>query len=290
MRKVIVFFIALFLAAITAFSALTNTKAIEQLKGQIAQTRGIIESLEKRRWKIDFLERKVLLWLAIERSNNRLKEMQGELDYLMARVLEEELVEEIVISEELSLEEGTIKAEELTLEVEALATFEVGPEILAGSEEVVIYEEEVVRQPSQIEIGATVGIFANSTSFFPEIRLPLSYIVGPALSSLRISGGIAQSMDTQRRYVPLSVDFILNYPPGWFSGVENYLGVGVNFVVLTTGWKTGSLGGEVFYGIDSSGFGGKIFGELGYGFLNSGAFPSQRGATLLIGYRRKINF
>jgi hypothetical protein len=69
------------------------------------------------------------------------------------------------------------------------------------------------------------------------------------------------------------------------TGVENYLGAGLNYTVLTTGRVMGDLGGQVFYGVDSNGFGGTLFCEVGLAMLRTGFSPSQRGVTLLFGYR-----
>jgi hypothetical protein len=77
-----------------------------------------------------------------------------------------------------------------------------------------------------------------------------------------------------------------NFPPDWFSGVENYLGFGLNYVVLTTGRVSGSAGGQVLYGVESEGFDGRLFGEIGYGIVRTGFSASQRGLTVMAGYRR----
>ena len=135
------------------------------------------------------------------------------------------------------------------------------------------------------EAGGATGVFAGATTLTGEIRIPFGLILGPATTAFRISTGLAQSRDTSLRYVPLNLDFILNFPPGWFTGVENYIGAGANYVALMSGGKQGTVGGEIFYGIQSDGLGGIIFGELGWGILRTGFSPSHKGVTVLIGYR-----
>lgn len=138
------------------------------------------------------------------------------------------------------------------------------------------------------EIGAVYGLFAGATTFLGEARLPLRFIFGPATTAVRLAAGLAQSRDTTNRYVPVNLDLVFNFPPGWFSGVENYIGFGLNYVALMTGHQPGTAGGELFYGVVSDGFGGIVFGELGYAALRGGTGPSQKGTTVLVGYRHTI--
>jgi hypothetical protein len=155
------------------------------------------------------------------------------------------------------------------------------------------FAQEVVEQKGkrlEFEIGGSVGLFAGTTALLGELRFALPHIIGPATTSFRVAGAYAQSEDSSRRYAPLCVDGILNFPAGWFTGVDNYLGAGVNYVVQTSGRKSGSFGTEVFYGVDGEGFGGRLFGELGYGYLNTGFGPSHQGMTVLVGYRRGWGF
>lgn len=148
--------------------------------------------------------------------------------------------------------------------------------------------EKLEFQPQfKFEIGASSGLLAGATAFLGEARIPLRYVYGPATSSFRVALGYAQSKDGTRRYIPLQLDGILNFPPGIISGIENYLGMGLNYVLLTSGRTAGTIGGEVFYGVESEGFGGKLFGEMGYGMLRTGFSPMHNGVSLLIGYRRE---
>ena len=118
----------------------------------------------------------------------------------------------------------------------------------------------------KFELGATAGVFASTTAVNLEMRLPLVWIVGPAKTSLRASGSFSQTENADRRYAFAACDGILNFPAGWLTGVENYLGVGLNYTMMTTGRRSGALGGQLFYGIESEGFGGRIFGEMGWRF------------------------
>jgi hypothetical protein len=173
--------------------------------------------------------------------------------------------------------------------VEPFPTIEAMPEEMGVSP-----EAETAMKPARRsfkpEVGGVFGFFAGATTLMGEVRFPLSYVIGPATTSLRLATGLAQSRETDRRFVPLNFDVILDFPPGWLSGVENYLGAGLNYVALTSGSKQGTVGGEIFYGVQSEGFDGMVFGELGYGILRTGFSASHKGATALFGYRKPLGF
>lgn len=168
-----------------------------------------------------------------------------------------------------------------------------------GTEEVIAQPEILEKTPDQgnkkekrwvFEIGAVAGMFSGATAVFGELRFPQRYIFGPATTTLRLAGGLVQSEDMKRRYAPVQLDAVFNLPPGYLTGVDNYLGAGFNYVVLTTGRVPGTFGGQAFYGIEGEGFGGKLFGELGYGILRTGFSPSHSGVTAMVGFRKGWGF
>ncbi len=139
------------------------------------------------------------------------------------------------------------------------------------------------------DLGAQGGIFAGTTGLFASVRAPLGIVIGPSLAAVRLSAGLTQTMDSGRRYAPVCLDLVLNFPPGWFSGVENYLGGGLNYTARTSG-GTGTVGGELFYGVQSEGFGGIVFGELGFAILRTGFSSSNSGLTVMVGFREPLGF
>lgn len=138
----------------------------------------------------------------------------------------------------------------------------------------------------KFEIGGEAGVFGGATYLAGELRFPLQYIFGPATTSARLALGYAIAPDMSRKYLPVSFDLIFNLPPGIITGVDSYVGGGVNYTALTSGRTAGTFGGELFYGVESEGLGGKMFGELGYGTLQTGFGPSQASITLLVGFRK----
>ena len=140
---------------------------------------------------------------------------------------------------------------------------------------------------SAYELGVIAGLFSGATALNGEIRFPLQKVFGPATTAVRYLFGVAQSGNAATRYYPVQADYIFVFPPEYITGVENYLGIGLNFTLYSTGGGIGMLGGQVCYGVQSEGFNGKLFGEIGYGLINSGSFSSsQKGISLLMGYRK----
>lgn len=138
-------------------------------------------------------------------------------------------------------------------------------------------------------VGVNGGFFGGATTFLGEARFPLRMVFGPALTSFRVSAGLAQSRDAGTRYYPANFDLLFNFPPGWFTGTDNYIGFGLNYLLATTMSKPGTtLGGELFYGVESEGFGGTVFGEVGYAILRTGFSPSHKGVTVLVGLRKGL--
>jgi hypothetical protein len=170
-------------------------------------------------------------------------------------------------------------------------TAEANPSLEASPEEVITKETVAVRRIGiNYEAGLHGGVFAGTSGIFAGIRAPLGIVIGPAVTAVRLSAGLTQTMSTDRRYAPVSLDLVFNFPPGFFSGVENYLGGGLNYPVRTTGGQAGTVGGELFYGIQSEGFGGIVFGELGFGLLRSGIVPASSGLIVMVGFREPLGF
>jgi hypothetical protein len=157
-------------------------------------------------------------------------------------------------------------------------------EQLVGSQEVELTQKRYLSR-FRPEIGAGAGFFAGAPSFLAEIRLPLRRVIGPATAKVRLASGLTQSRDASYTFTPVNLDLIFNLPPGILTGVENYFGAGLNYLVSTSAGKAGKLGGEVFYGVQSEGFSGLLFGEIGYALIRPGFIPAFYGTTILVGYR-----
>jgi hypothetical protein len=233
---------------------------------------------------------------AIDAKIAKIEKEIERLEGRLAQVKSEEKIYQIlsmIDDHEENLAKLTKKLEELEKPI-----VEEKEEVPEAPEEVIVQpelvpEREEEKKPVQrfeFQIGGMAGLFAGATGAFGETRFHLPYVIGPATSSLRLAGGLCQSDDMSKRFAPVQIDMILDFPAGWFTGVANYLGAGLNYVVRMTGQTAGAIGGEVFYGVESRGFGGTMFGEMGYGMLRSGLGTSHKGITVMVGYRRDWGF
>jgi hypothetical protein len=237
-----------------------------------------------------------------EKIQKQIIKIENEIRRLLVKLNENPSEEERATYNALiSGHEARIK--KLILQLKALEKTEVQP---AADEEVIteelltpeagIQEKETEKEVKKkeprfrFELGATAGLFADSMAVIGEIRLPLHFIFGSATSSLRFATGLTQNKDVTRKYLPVQLDFILNFPQGVITGLKNYFGAGFNYLALTTGKKQGDFGGQVFYGVESPGFEGIVFGELGLAVLRTGFTPDQKGVTVMLGYRREVQF
>jgi len=148
-------------------------------------------------------------------------------------------------------------------------------------------EQKAKESDGTREFGISAGLFSGAVAINGEVRFPLQKVFGPATTSIRYLFGIAQNENSTTRYYPLQADYIFNFPAGYITGVENYIGLGLNYTLYSSGNGIGMVGWQACYGIQSEGFSGKLFCELGYGLINSGSSgTSAKGVSLLLGYRK----
>lgn len=77
--------------------------------------------------------------------------------------------------------------------------------------------------------------------------------------------------DVEKKAIPLFVDGVINLPADLLGGVESYIGGGINYVLYGSEKKSGSIGGQVYAGIQGDlGLGGKSFVEVAYSIIRSG--------------------
>lgn len=257
-KRILVFLVLINLLAGAGFAQALSKEQIARYKVQISKFQQEITRLKKR--------------LAVTKANKKRIDILDQIDVNQAQINK---LNKLLYPKPVPKPEVKVPL--------ANPTFE------ATSEEAIAPEGEGLKKVKKgfgFEVGGVYGFFAGATTLLGEVRFPLRYVLGPAVTSVRAATGLAQSRGTDRKYVPLNLDLIFNFPPGYFTGVENYLGAGLNYVVLTSGRKQGTIGGEIFYGVESEGFGGMVFGELGYATLRTGFSDSHDGVTVLLGYRK----
>ncbi len=125
-------------------------------------------------------------------------------------------------------------------------------------------------------LGPIVGLAADSVKY----KVGLGYTYGSDINKVRIKA------------VPLYVDGVIEIPADVLGGIESYIGGGINYLLARSGGSTGSLGGQVYYGIQGDlglGMPGKTFAQIGYFIQRNGEtevanFPrSSKGVGLEVG-------
>ncbi|MFH1386072.1 MAG: hypothetical protein ABIH50_00185 [bacterium] len=300
-------FLSIFMVAVLfcgqGLAAQDNTKRINELTKQVVELKQRLKTTKSKTIRINILDKIDLtneeiakLKGLIPQDNtkliNKLKKQVAELKQRLkttkSRTIRINILDKIDLT---NAEIAKLKPKPIAEERWVPVTPEVEPSFDLVTEEGVVSLEadkglKKARQGSYYEIGLSTGFFAGATVLLGEVRAPLRFIYGPATTSVRLMTGLAQNGETQARYVPVGIDLIFNFPPGVFTGVDNYLGVGLNYLVLTSGRKQGAVGGELFYGVESNGFGGVVFGEIGYSSVQASSSPGLKGATVMVGYRQ----
>ncbi|MFC1496590.1 hypothetical protein ACFL52_04165 [Candidatus Margulisiibacteriota bacterium] len=129
--------------------------------------------------------------------------------------------------------------------------------------------------PEPLGLGSYVGLPAESVMY----RIGLGYFSGEDQNMHMVRG------------VPVYLDGVILLPANLLDGIESYIGAGINYLVLRTGNKSGTLGGQVYFGIQGNfglgGLNGKSFAQIGYKFLRSGVAASDsvscKGISLQVG-------
>ena len=136
------------------------------------------------------------------------------------------------------------------------------------------------------QFGLSAGYLAGIMGAVGEIRYHNPFEM--LSTSLRLGAGYAQGDDsagTARRHALIIVDGIYRLNPPQAKGMRNYFGGGINYLAYTTGQTSGTLGGQVFYGVEANAGEGQIYGEVGYGVIRTGFSPNQTGMNVQVGYK-----
>jgi len=116
------------------------------------------------------------------------------------------------------------------------------------------------------------------------------------LKDIAVKTGVAyaQGKDQdriERKNALVYVDGVYMLPISIINGFGNkpYIGGGLNYLVLTSGQKSGAVGGEGYLGIESHlPNWDKHYVELGYSAIRTGFSPCYKGLYFTVGYRRKM--
>lgn len=116
------------------------------------------------------------------------------------------------------------------------------------------------------------------------------------LKNIAVKTGVAyaQGKDQdriERKNALVFVDgvYMLPFTINGYDSNKPYIGGGLNYLVLTSGQKSGTVGGEVYLGIESHLQNwDKHYVELGYSAIRTGFSPCYKGLYFTVGYRRKL--
>ena len=143
-----------------------------------------------------------------------------------------------------------------------------------------------------------VGYLMNKSILFgrANIVLPdplgLGPIVGLSADSVKYKLGLGgfsgnDNADVKFQGVPIYLDGVINLPEDLLGGIKSYLSGGINYLVYRTGKTSGSIGGQIAFGIAGNiGLGSDTCLELGYSILRTGdkaVARSSKGLTISVG-------
>ncbi|MBU0672193.1 MAG: hypothetical protein KJ732_04095, partial [Candidatus Margulisbacteria bacterium] len=220
-QKIIIILVLICLSQSVCLSLSKYDKEAARLKDAISKLRKEVARLKASSLTISSRARIAKITDLVEGHEARVEKLLEQLAAVeRAKVKEAQKKEQTKIKEtkeipqlveEVSVEVGEVGYQEETVP----ATIEVFVEPAPSFERM---EESARPTPRlQFEIGGLVGIYGACTAAIGEIRFPLRNIFGPATTSFRLAGGLAQSEDMSRRYATIQADGILNFPAGWFT-------------------------------------------------------------------------
>ncbi|MDD5382674.1 MAG: hypothetical protein PHH60_03355 [Candidatus Margulisbacteria bacterium] len=142
-------------------------------------------------------------------------------------------------------------------------------------------------RPRSPQFGLSLGVMAGIPGALAELRFFEPFDL-PAIS-VRAGVGYAQGEDTDkilRKHALVEIDGIYRLHQQSLKGFRSYVGAGLNYDAYTTGRVSGTVGGEIFYGLESGEPGsGQYFCEIGYGMIRTGFSPSYKSVSVLVGYK-----
>ena len=285
MRKVIAF------AIFFSFLVFLIAPAFAQAKDE-ALTKEMIQKMEQRITKLSIQERKELnrvLKSKLQRLRQQIKfakkARQAELKLDLLRVAKEFEILEIIgikVAEALP----ATPQERLEFAPPPNAPMLLAPKAPAREQAVAERQARVKEARQSVAYGIAGGYIANIPGVLLELRFfePLELTA----TSLRIGAVYAQGEDSDkitRKHALLVIDGIYRLNPPATKGVRSYIGLGINYNIYTTGQKTGSLGGQAYYGMEGNFGAGQLFAEFGYGTIRTGFSPDYAGLSAVLGYR-----
>ena len=132
------------------------------------------------------------------------------------------------------------------------------------------------------QLGLAGGLLGGLPAVIGEVRFFEPF--GLAATSLRLGAGYAAG--NERKHALVLAEGIYHFNPPGTPGINSYVGGGLNYDAYTTGRVSGSVGGEVYYGLEAGTLNsGQVYAEVGYGKIRTGFSPSSSGLSVVAGVR-----
>lgn len=143
-----------------------------------------------------------------------------------------------------------------------------------------------------------VGYLMNKSILFGRGNIVLSDplglgpIVGLSADSVKYKLGLGvfsgnDTNDKSFKGIPIYLDGVIHFPADLLGGIKSYLSGGINYLVYRTGKTSGSIGGQIAFGIAGDiGLGSDTSLEIGYSILRTGdktVARSAKGLTVAVG-------
>jgi len=134
-------------------------------------------------------------------------------------------------------------------------------------------------------IGFSAGYFGGLPALAADIWFP--NMLDSAKLNLRTGARYAQGADPDnvtRKNALVFLDGVMFLQDE--TNLKTYLGGGLNVLAYTTGQKSGSVGAQLYLGLETGSWhSGSLYVEAGYGEVRTGFSPSIKGLAVDIGYK-----
>ncbi len=135
------------------------------------------------------------------------------------------------------------------------------------------------------EYGLSAGLFSNLPSISSDIWF--HKFLGIENTGVKVGFRYAQGKDsdeTIRKHLLIFSDGVIDLNSG--PGAIYYLAGGLNYLAYTTGQTSGTVGGELYLGVEDGTLAyGSLYAEAGYSAIRTGFSPSQTGLMLNLGFK-----
>jgi hypothetical protein len=143
-----------------------------------------------------------------------------------------------------------------------------------------------------LDLAVSVGIHSGIGALLIDQKWSQPLGVKDSALKTGIAYALGKDQDrVERNNYLVYVDgiYMLPFIINGYGDNKPYLGGGLNYLVLTSGSKSGTVGGEAYLGIESHLQNwDKHYAEVGYSAIRTGFSPTYKGLYFTVGYRKKI--